>query len=205
MNCLERFDSSSSDDGLASSIRTVSKSSYVDALQIDIYFGLPNNALRVYTANGNGIAVLVHNSSTLPLSVNPLFLQGNAQANIEVSRSFLNHYPQPYSQCSLADGDTSFHSDLYDAIVQTGFEYTQSDCINQCIQKNLIDLCGCCYLTNIPCLLGQSYCNSTQAIDCFTPATNSLNVSSDKSFIVENCLPRCPLECKTNGLSKLIS
>jgi hypothetical protein len=195
-NCY-KFNSGVDSQGQAIHLKSIATSSVNLALTMDMFFGLPDE-LRVMSS-GDGMAIFIHNSSVSPLNVNPIYLQGATQTYIQVARTFTNKLPQPYSECQLPRGAT-YESDLYNLIVDSGFEYTQLDCDSQCFQKYLIKTCNCSS-TYLSLIYNVSVCTSELENNCSIGFYRSF--TSD--FLKEHCSPACPLECETQTFAYFLS
>jgi hypothetical protein len=118
-----------------------------------------------------------------------------------VTRQFSTKLPRPYSECNLDDDNIQksdnnqvlnhYKSDLYELIINQGYDYTQNDCINQCFQKHLIRICNCTFFV-LPSYYDRPSC-SNQQFDC----SSKFYTEFDSDFISNNCFPYCPLECKS--------
>ena len=75
---------------------------------------------------GDGIVVFVHNSSFKPDK--RVFVEPGIITDIQVERTLTQKQPLPYSDCIDL---TSYSSELYDYIINTGQTYRQQDCFKQ--------------------------------------------------------------------------
>jgi hypothetical protein len=187
-NCYQ-FNSGFDSANMAIPLKTINVGSFLESLKMDLFFGTPDDLQPM--SNGDGMIILIHNASTSPINVNPIFLTGGLLADIQVSRSFTNKLPQPYSECNLSRGK-AFDSDLYDLIADTGFDYTQLDCFVQCFQKLLIQNCGCSFPGLTSLLNSSEECLSQTKVKCAMDFYRSFSYES----LQKNCNPLCPLECE---------
>ena len=91
--------------------------------------------------------------------------------------------------------DSSSYSDIYRLVLQQGFDYTQIECIYQCFQKFVFEECNCS-LSYFPNLSNHRIClvNDIKDLECIFKL---LPVIFTTNFIMSNCFPLCPLECKS--------
>jgi hypothetical protein len=141
--------------------------------------------------------VFVHNRSLIaPTLSNGVYIKSGEMTYINVKRKHNSKSPSPYSQCS---NPKTFSSYLYDFIVASGSMYRQEDCINLCIQEQIVRACECFFLkyknpfneSIQPCL------NLSQA-ECILEQFNSLNID-------ECHFKFCPLECNTYSFELSLS
>ena len=113
------------------------------------------------------------------------------QSNVIVSREFSYRLEQPYSECQR---NIEKSPSLYvQTVLNTGYEYRQSDCFNVCFQQYLMDNCGCYDLT-YPIWSGNfTPCLSYKQVYCDGQAQSSFFSQDVKAL----CGDSCPLECDT--------
>lgn len=157
------------------------------------YYGLSIEIFPLYNENkystsvSTGMEIFVHNSSFKPKAV-PLSLEVGKLSNIEIKRTFYQKSPSPYSECIDLD---SYSSDLYDYMKSMNLAYRQEDCFFFCIQKSIINKCGC-YETTTDNLktLNIEPCFTRDQTECIQLQYLNFNLSECKS-------KSCPLECET--------
>jgi hypothetical protein len=132
----------------------------------------------------DGLVIFVHNQSSRPTSTSPIKIEIGKMTSIALKRTFTHNQASPYTDCQDL---SSFQSTLFDLVKQSNYSYSQTDCFHSCLQRDIINTCGCYYTrytqiydTAQPCL------NLTQ-LDCIQ------RVSS--AFEQDKCTSECPLEC----------
>jgi hypothetical protein len=132
----------------------------------------------------DGLIVFVHNQTSRPTSTSPIKIEIGKMTSISLKRTFTHNQPSPYTDCQDL---SSFKSTLFNLVKQSTYSYSQTDCFHLCLQRDIINTCGCYYTrytqiyeTTQPCL------NLTQ-LDCIQ------RVSS--TFEQDKCTSECPLEC----------
>ena len=84
--------------------------------------------------------------------------------------------PQPYSNCLIDQGkDSSFDSELYNKIKSSPYDYTQSFCLKQCLQKLIIDVCKCRF-TKMASVLEAEICSTSSQVK-YTNKRNKFRLS----------------------------
>ena len=85
---------------------------------------------------------------------------------------------------------SSYQTDLYTYIINSNHKYTQSYCYKLCIQKYIIQVCGCYYL-KYPMVISSSACSNYTQLECINEAIYAyIDISKDQ------CENDCPLECE---------
>ena len=120
-----------------------------------------------------GLVVFVNNQSFSPLESDAVYLEPGTETNIAVIRTFSHNQPWPYSQCQ-------------DIANQT---YRQENCLDLCLQKEIINACGC-YFTKYLMEAQSEPCENVTQLDCINKQTNLFT----RDFL-ESSLRECPLEC----------
>ena len=153
---------------------------------IELQIGPLINYNKYPTTFSSGLKVYIHNNSFEPTSSEVIYVQTGTQANIGVKRSFLYNYPDPYSNCIDL---TSFSSELYNFMRDNNKVYRRSDCFELCLQRAIINTCGCFTSKFNKMNANVSACLNISQYDCLITTTNSF-ISGQA-----NCLADCPLEC----------
>lgn len=97
----------------------------------------------------NGMHVLVHNKSEKPTYALGIKANVGHHTVIEITRTFSTRMQQPYSEC-VEDIESYAEKSLYvKTILETNYTYKQSDCYEVCLQKYVVNDCGC-YAVDIP-------------------------------------------------------
>ena len=156
---------------------------------LQIFMYLPASVNRYSNVVYEGLSVFIHNSSFDPLEAESVEVSTGKQTNIAIKRTFVSKQPDPYSSCvDLANFDSVLYR-YFDANNKT---YRQQDCIELCIQKNIIENCNC-YSLNYPRLFNASACLTIDKMKC---SINQYNTFAAKD-ISQDCMDQCPLECES--------
>ena len=107
---------------------------------------------------------------------------------MSVERTLLSRQPAPYSECIDLN---SYSSKLFDSIIDSNYSYRQLDCIDLCMQEQIILACNC-YDLRYPKLneaqMSVEPCLNLTQYDCADGEVNTFDKSS--------CVTKyCPLEC----------
>ena len=147
------------------------------------------NANKYPTADATGLIIFVHNSSHEPTSSDGVYVQTGKQTNIVLRKTVTHNYPAPYSKCIRLD---TYSSRLYDYMLSLKQTYRQQDCFNLCLQKNIIEQCGCFY-TKFPQLVNETQaCSNLTHLECIVAQAGTF-----KGEDTIECEAECPLECET--------
>ena len=161
-------------------------------LSVDFFVGNPNMDSK-YEMN-DGIIVVVHNKSTMPLLNNDRILVGtNAEIDLKVARTFISKLGPPYSDC--IKNEDNIDSEFYKFIVnKLKMTYTQEYCFELCLQQIVTNECNCS--TNwFELFENTSFCNKDK-IKCSTDVVGDI-LSNKKADLNSNCVKKCPLKCET--------
>jgi hypothetical protein len=106
---------------------------------------------------------------------------------ISIDRTFLYKQPSPYSDCIDL---SSYSSVFYNYIKESNYTYRQIDCIDLCMQQEIIDACNC-YDLRFPKLKNEiKACLNLTKFNC---SENAINNFDSKSCVAQSC----PLECNS--------
>jgi hypothetical protein len=151
---------------------------------LTVQFGPYVNFNKYISSFYDGLVLFVHNQSSRPTSTSPIKIEIGKMTSIALKRTFTHNQPSPYTDCQDL---SSFQSTLFDLVKQSNYTYSQTDCFHLCLQRDIINTCGCYYTrytqiydTARPCL------NLTQ-LDCIQRISNA--------FEQDKCTSECPLEC----------
>jgi hypothetical protein len=146
--------------------------------------------------------VFIHNKSLPPSLSQGIYIKAGEMTFISVKRKFKSKYPWPYSHCMSSPSSLSSRQ-FYDFIISSGYSYRQQDCIDLCIQKQIITECKCYFLkyknpysnlneneTYSQFLFQFEPCLNLTESECVSNQLNALNVD-------ECTTQMCPLECDT--------
>ena len=133
-----------------------------------------------------GLVVFVHNQSFDPYVSDGVFLETGTETNMAIQRTFSHSPPDPYSECQ--DISTP-KSDIHSFILASQRAYRQKDCLDLCLQKQIITNCGC-YFVIYEMINPAPACQNFTQYTCI--GTQYLNF---KGSHLEACMIACPLEC----------
>jgi hypothetical protein len=124
-------------------------SGYSYGLQLDFYVNYNQN-LSFFNSllGGKGAMVRVDNlTHVIDHNVEGIYVSPGACTNLALRREIKATLPQPYSNCKIDQGKDSLYdsadSELFNKIKSSPYDYTQSFCLKQCLQKLIIDKCKC--------------------------------------------------------------
>ena len=145
----------------------------------------------------DGLIVKIVNSSNQNINEGT-FVTPGLVTNIAVERYFQYMMPAPYSACLVpSDFPTAGFSYLFTLIFDSPYEYTQQLCLNLCYQQDVINKCEC-NPYDYPFFDGVA-CRDDLCVNNITEKFLTTN------FLVENCMPLCPLQCNRTGFYKDVS
>ena len=106
------------------------------------------------------------------------------QTNLVVDREFKSMLPKPYSQCEIDNSNRLLklipNMDLFNLIVNSKYEYSQSLCFMQCLQQIVLQKYNCSI---------KFWLSHFNASNCVFTSNLTLNNFSFN----EICLSQCPL------------
>ena len=141
-----------------------------------------------YANQLDGMIVFVHNSSSRPSESQSVFLKAGEMSYITVRRTHLIKYPWPYSDCTAL---ASFSTDLRDFITsETNATYRQEDCLELCLQREIVQVCKCYFLKYLRISRFDEPCLNLSQLEC-------VNVQSKHASVGECAARSCPLECES--------
>jgi len=179
-------------------------------LQLDLYVdSYENLTLFNSVMSGKGIIIRIDNqTNVIDYAAEGIWVAAGLVTNLALSRGNKFIQKEPYSNCILDnDATTSFDSDIYKAILDSNFSYSQQFCLTQCFQKLAIKECGC-YTSFFSSVFVNANKCPLNKLDCNQNAY--WNVFSTHDYVNNFCLPLCPLECNstkftyTTSTSKLV-
>ena len=186
---------------------TVSIAGESGEFKIELYSGLPDALNSTYY---RGFNVFIQNSSEYPFnrSPSPVQVTPGFGTNFIVSRYFRTQYMKPYSDCTVLENnnmlsETLVDRTLFDQVLATGYEYTQNTCILFCLQRLYSTRCGCISQSISYKVAGYDYCLTSEQTTCLDEFyTNNFTAGT---FIADNCLAKCPLECTSGELQTTLA
>ena len=113
-------------------------------LQLTVYVNIYERLLNLTTKSPAilGAVFRIENSSYLSYSApNDILISPGFQTNIVVKREFNSILPKPYSGCEYEPYSPKYRQgmDLYNVILNSRYQFTQSFCFMQCLQKVIIE------------------------------------------------------------------
>ena len=158
---------------------------------LDIKFNLFNENNKKVNYE-HGLIVFVHNSSFKPTLSNVIHIEPGRRYYMSIKRTFIQKYPQPYSDCIELD---QFESPFYNLLIETNKVYRQVDCFDLCSQEQIIKECGC---YNLEYLNLNKIVNMSSIKPCFNLNEFTCMKVNSYNFIKEDCVKlSCPLECNS--------
>ena len=141
------------------------------------------NLNNFLSTGARGLVVFVHNNTFKPNE--EVFIEAGKMSYISVKRKKTKKYPSPYSDC--IDLNT-YKSDLFEYIKKSNKTYRRKDCVELCIQRQIIEKCSC-YFTGYDDMKTDSRpCLSLEDLSCLEENFSNFNL--------ETCQTNsCPLEC----------
>lgn len=169
------------------------KSSYLSGYTYGLVFYMytpvsksPYN-LELYS----GIKVFLHNHTVKPLNSEGIFLKSGMTHLIGLRKTISKKLPNPYSECEAENSKLYESSIIYKEILKQNSTYRQKECFELCLDKEIIDQCGCYMIEN-----GESFdkkpCTSPREQNCSSRVSNQLKLIDVKNL----CYKHCPLECE---------
>ena len=191
-NCYS-FNSGSNSTGQSVALKQSSIPGLNFGLQLELYVNYYEQLALFNSATGGlGLLVRVDNESHIIDHIMGGIQVSASQATfVSLGREFKTSLAQPYSDCALDPENPVFSSDLYDLIRSSKYDYTQSFCIEQCLQDLIVQKCNCSF----PALV--SLFNSSRCIEIGCGMMQYSKVFAQNNYIQKLCEPRCPLECNS--------
>ena len=184
-NCYQ-FNSGFDARGRPVDVRQSFKPGSDNGLRLMFFLGESNN--RFTSTWSTGLKIFVNNHSVKPSIFDGIQVKAATSTHIGVKRSFEYKLPRPYSECiELADYKGS---EIYDFMKTSRFKYRQQDCLDLCLQKDIIETCSCYDLT-YQRLYNVTPCLTASQLTC----ANDEFLKYTKANVNEKCSAHCPLEC----------
>ena len=143
---------------------------------------------------GLGAIIRIDNTSQglVDHSWDGMRVEAGSQTLLGIGREFKSSLPQPYSQCQTSMTNPS---ELYEKISKSAYTYTQEFCVRQCLQRLAIKTCNCSISAIASVFTAtSSSCTTTKQNKCIFQKAYLSNFIRN-NYVVETCLPECPLEC----------
>ncbi|CAF1125717.1 unnamed protein product [Brachionus calyciflorus] len=175
-NCYE-FNTGYNENGSKIPLKTTIVTERAQGLRLVLNTSVPES-LKFITPF-TGAVVFIHNHTTDPMMVTGITLAPKTETNIALSRMFYRSQPKPYSQCETGTNDpNSFSSELYKLVLENTQFYTQTLCVYQCFQREVIKNCNCS-VTTFPDFYQAKACTGTNQSICMQ---NVFNMAKNTDF-----------------------
>jgi hypothetical protein len=186
-NCYE-FNSN------GSSIKQSTISGWINGLMLELYVNFNENLNEFNSIYGGVGAIVRFDNSTYLIdhAWEGVQIPAGFTSFIGVDRSFKFLLPRPYSNCEIDSNfsKTGSHSELFNLIAKSKYDYTQKLCFEQCYQREVMRECGFAD-SNFLTLYPQKPVNRNEDYTCINNVYSNKYLSGD--FLREVCLPLCPL------------
>ena len=143
------------------------------------------NLNKYLSSFSDGMVIFIHNQSFPPSASSAIRIEMGKETNIAVERTFTTNQPSPYTECQDL---SSFQSELYNLVLKSNYSYRQTDCFDLCLQREIINTCGC-YWTKYTRMYDAEPCLNVTQFECIYYISND--------FEQEKCSSECPLECNS--------
>ena len=180
-------------------IYNVSQGGIFKSLKLLLYLGNQSDIPEL--VQSSGVHVFIHNKSVMPNSFEGVDASNGEQTNIIISRLFESKLEYPYSDCkSNLNSPDAFDSDIFRATFDFRKYYTQKDCFEGCLQREINTKCYCS---------ASLFVRINDLKDCENPSEISCAMIAADDFynqdINTKCSPYCPRECDSITYSLSVS
>jgi hypothetical protein len=136
--------------------------------------------------NFDFVAFIHNGSNKVSSSSNLFYFPFNYKLRLSIGRTFIHKYLSPYSDCIDL---RSYSSDLFDYMIkEEKYTYRQTDCLDLCMQQNIINACNCYHLKYSNLNSHAQPCLSLKQFNCAESQISNFNSTP--------CISSsCPLEC----------
>ena len=168
-------------------IKLVKKTGPLFGLNLEIFIGVEKSA---FSLKNYGAVLFIHNQTSKPETTSPILLKPGTYTDIAVKKSSISLEPYPYSDCQDLSS-FKFDRKYFNILNNEGIKYNQQDCLDLCMQQEIIDKCNCYYLEFFKLDNQTKACLSMDEVNC---AYTNYEKFAEKDT-VEVCKNQCPLEC----------
>ena len=144
--------------------------------------------------------VFVHNQTSKPVPSEGIRVNPGSLTTIILSKILTHSEPAPYSDCKDLTKH-KFDRVFYEAIRKSNFSYTQTECVELCLQQSVIKKCLCYHLRYLKLGADVLPCLSKSELEC----TEREYLSFIDNDIDETWKDYCPLECDSEYFEFKIS
>ena len=169
-------------DGISAEIKSASTPGNANGFTFIFLLPKLNNDIEFQA--GAGLRIILYNNSHEPKINEGVFVQPGKSTFMQIKKTLINKQPYPYSECSSLN---KIDPELSEYIKGS---YRQHDCFELCLQRMIIDKCGC-YFLQYPKLFNSKPCLNFTLISC---ARQEYKLQSEIG-LKKKCSLSCPLEC----------
>ena len=193
-NCYT-FNKGRNSDGNETEIETINRAGPDFGLKLEIFLGNIYDVDKII--DSSGLHVFIHNQTNEPSpSTGGIAVASGENTNIIINRVFDTKLGQPYSNCrSDLNSMDAFHSYFYKMTLLFYKKYTQKNCLDVCMNSLQLSSCECRDpFSKISLELeNQTWknCSTWNEISCLMFISESIS-----SYLIEDFLLECPLECE---------
>ena len=167
---------------------------------MELYVGLPDAIRTRLVDRGVNIVILKNNESPYKNTPSPSIIKPGFGLKLSIEKKQFkqfNQWPFLYSNCLVNDDNTLLkESDDFTfakkVIESNSYSYSQDTCLLYCYNIFMSQVCNCSDYWVPWRIHDLEYCFDRE-MDC--AADFYYNIFNVGSFIEDNCLSRCPLEC----------
>ena len=172
-------------------IKLVKKAGPLFGLNFEIFTGVDKSSFSMKTY---GAILFIHKQTSKPESkpdsTGVILLKPGTYSDIAIKKSFTTQVPDPYSDCQDLSS-FKFDRKYFNILNNEGIKYNQQDCLDLCMQQEIIDKCNCYFLEFFKLDNQTKACLSMDEVNC---AYTNYEKFAEKDT-VEVCKNQCPLEC----------
>jgi hypothetical protein len=170
-------------------VEYVKKTGPLFGLNLEIFSGSieksPFTSLKTH-----GAILFIHNQTSKPDKSSGLLLKPGTHTDIVVKKSFTSLVPSPYSDFQDLNA-FKFDKVYFNILESENLKYNQQDCLDLCMQQEIVDKCNCYYLEFFKLSNQTNACLSVDEVNCAFTNYEKF-VEKDTVELGQN---RCPLEC----------
>jgi hypothetical protein len=201
-NCYS-FNSGFNSTGHPQPLKYSTLAGYSYGLALDLYVNYNENLDFLNSIlGGKGALIRVDNITHVVKHIfDGISVSSGMSTNIALKREFKSMLPQPYSDCVVDQGKYNYisTSDLFNKIKSSPYDYTQSFCLQQCMQQYLNEKCSCGFTTFSTKEIFPDVCDNLNQTGCTLDVYFNDYIPNDYS--TKNCLPKCPKECNSTQIT----
>ena len=198
LNCLQ-FNSGYDSYGKRVELRELRASSKFNELSMEIYVGIPNEISSLIQDRGVKITLLKNDETPFKNTPSAIVVKPGLGPKVSVQRKEFrqfNQWPYFYSECLVGEDNTLLKPlddmTFFHTVIENSYSYAQDTCLLFCYNYFVSRACNCSDAWIRWTVPGFGICLGEQA-DC---ADNFYyTVFNVGSYIQDNCISRCPLEC----------